>query len=74
MKLRYWWLYGINFLIYLATNPKMREAYKRFLKDALKMRLCRNQDKKTNKEEFSSFPFWIGMRNMQNERNVHNVT
>ena len=30
---RYWWMYGINFLIYIVTSERLRAAYIRFLQD-----------------------------------------
>ena len=29
----YWWLFGINFLVYLVFTPRIRAAYKKFLED-----------------------------------------
>merc|ERR1712179_50662 len=29
----YWWMYGVNFIIYLASNNRIRSAYVRFLTD-----------------------------------------
>ena len=30
---RYWWLYGVNFIIYFLTSPRIRQAYLKFLED-----------------------------------------
>ena len=32
---RYWWIYGVNFLIYLVYSQRIRSAYKKFLNDMI---------------------------------------
>ena len=60
------WLFAINALVYLATNSRIREAYRTFMKDMWKKIF--NQTKQTpdhNRTDTSAF--WIGLRN----RNVN---
>jgi len=33
----YWWLYGVNFLIYLVSSQRIRDAYKKFLQDVFSL-------------------------------------
>ena len=46
LLIRYYWVFGLNVFIYLATNHRIREAYRTFLKDMWK-KICR----KTKNEE-----------------------
>jgi len=56
----YWWLYGINFFIYLATSSRIREAYKKFIKDMWKNVTHSNGRNENEVTETSAF--WIGLR------------
>ena len=57
---RYWWLYGVNFIIYLLTSPRIRQAYLRFLSDIV---FQKKKVEKSNEIEKSE-TFWaVGMEN-----------
>ena len=55
----YWWMYGVNFVIYLTTSPRIRQAYVRFLRDIWRSLLKRSKGVKENLE---SSIFWIDLR------------
>ena len=52
MTFRHWWLFGINFIVYFLTNPRIRKAYLRFLADML---CLKRTQKPKNTEEQSTF-------------------
>eukprot|EP00092_Neocalanus_flemingeri_P006912 GFUD01007461.1.p1 GENE.GFUD01007461.1~~GFUD01007461.1.p1 ORF type:complete len:311 (-),score=29.27 GFUD01007461.1:236-1168(-) len=64
----YWWLYGVNFIIYLTTNKRIKAAYRKFLKDVWKTFLGKNPESKEN-EDVSTI-FWLELRNMNTERSL----
>ena len=64
--IRYWWLYGINFIIYLATNARIRQAYKLFLKDFYEFMNKRRFKMDTQQMELSTSQFWGRLRSVQN--------
>ena len=61
---RYWWIYGVNFIIYLITSPRIREAYRKFFKDVWKWTFAR-KDEANNLSENGSDRFWLPLREMQ---------
>ena len=64
---RVFWLFAINALVYLATNSRIREAYRIFLKDMWKKIFKKNhQTLDHNLTDTSAF--WIGLRKIQVER------
>ena len=58
----YWWMYGVNFIIYLSTSYRIRKAYGRFLRDVLRTVSNKSGEVKENVE---SSIFWIGLRNLE---------
>jgi len=52
----YWWIYGVNFIIYLLTSPRIRQAYYRFLSDIICHRGRALHFKSSDKLE----TFWAG--------------
>ena len=55
----YWWLCGVNFLIYFITSPRIRQAYTKFLED---ITLSSRTNEKNVEEQ--SDTFWAkGMDN-----------
>jgi len=63
---KYCWMFGINIFIYLATNQRIREAYKTFLKDMWRKMIKRSpQIQNHNLTDTSAF--WIGLRNLEKE-------
>ena len=44
----YWWLCGVNFLIYFLTSPRIRQAYTKFLEDIITLS---SRTKEKNEEE-----------------------
>ena len=63
---RYWWLNGINFIIYYLTSPRIRQAYKKFLENISFSR----RTKETNEEEQSD-TFWA--KEMENGCGNHEL-
>ena len=45
---RYWWLYGVNFIIYFLTSPRIRQAYIKFLGDIFCSRRTREKIEKSD--------------------------
>merc|ERR1712110_909212 len=55
----YWWLCGVNFIIYYWTSPRIRQAYLKFLGD-----ITYSRRTKEKKQEELSDTFWArGMEN-----------
>eukprot|EP00092_Neocalanus_flemingeri_P067783 GFUD01082776.1.p1 GENE.GFUD01082776.1~~GFUD01082776.1.p1 ORF type:complete len:360 (-),score=57.67 GFUD01082776.1:168-1190(-) len=57
----YWWMYGINFFIYLTTCSRIRQAYRRFIKDMWK-KICKRSAANMENTEMETSVFWIGLR------------
>ena len=51
---RFWWLFGVNFIVYLLSSPRIRMAYLRFLADML----CWRRTQKQKNTENQSETFW----------------
>ena len=68
---RYWWLYGVNFIVYFLTSPRIRQAYLRFLADML----CLRRIKKQKNTEEQSETFWArGMEQGDGNHELEDVT
>ena len=68
---RYWWLYGVNFIVYFLTSPRIRQAYLRFLGDIL----CLRRIKKQKNTEEQSETFWArGMEQGDGNHELEDVT
>merc|ERR1711860_345038 len=74
----YWWIYGVNFIIYLLTSPRIRQAYCRFLSDMI----CRGGRVEKFRSKVKSETFWAarmenGVGNHQlsqhNNRDTSNI-
>ena len=59
----YYWVFGVNVLIYLATNHRIREAYRTFMKDMWK-KICWKTENEEGDDETSTSTsaFWIQLR------------
>lgn len=57
----YWWIYGVNFIIYLTTNKRIRAAFGRFFRD-IRDKIYKSAQ---NEEDEISSNFWLPMRNME---------
>ena len=66
---RYWWLYGVNFIIYLTTSYRIRRAYGRFIRDVWRKIRQRSRDVKDNLD--SSIIFWIGLRDLEEGNEIN---
>ena len=62
--IRYWWLYGVNFFIYLATSSRIREAYRQFITDMWK-KLFLKPDANLRDIYTETTIFWIGLRYLE---------
>eukprot|EP00092_Neocalanus_flemingeri_P095019 GFUD01120869.1.p1 GENE.GFUD01120869.1~~GFUD01120869.1.p1 ORF type:complete len:378 (-),score=51.70 GFUD01120869.1:73-1173(-) len=61
----YWWMYGINFFIYLLSSSRIREAYRTFIKDMWKKIF-----KRSNVRFLLTFnPIPFGLLNLRNHKN-----
>ena len=70
ISFRYWWIFGINFIVYFLTSPRIRQAYLRFLADML----CLRRRQKNNTEEQSE-TFWArGMEEGDGNHELEDVT
>ena len=49
---RYWWMYAINFILYLLTLPTFRSIYSTFLSDCLSLRA--NSKQKGNLKHYTT--------------------
>ena len=66
---RYWWIYGINFIIYLLTCQRIRDAFARFFND-ISLMICQKGKNERGPEEISSF--WAD--GMENNDGNHDLT
>jgi len=63
----YWSMYGLNFLLYIATSERMRAAYLKFMKDMF----CKQRHQET--ENNTSATWWAGLYELsfgQNEKTI----
>eukprot|EP00092_Neocalanus_flemingeri_P039517 GFUD01043031.1.p1 GENE.GFUD01043031.1~~GFUD01043031.1.p1 ORF type:complete len:411 (+),score=72.90 GFUD01043031.1:145-1377(+) len=61
----YWWMYGINFFIYLFSSSRIRETYRTFIKDMWKKIF-----KRSNVRFLLTFnPIPFGLLNLRNHKN-----
>ena len=68
---RYWWLYGINFIIYLTTNQRIRKAYGRFLRDVWRFCCKKSKDAQQDGIEMNeTSAWWIRMRESKSQLNT----
>jgi len=59
----YYWVFGVNVLIYLATNYRIREAYRTFVKDMWKKICWKTENEQGDDETLTSTSaFWIQLR------------
>ena len=66
---RYWWIYGVNFIIYLLTSPRIRKAYYRFLSDMI----CHGGGRvKQSKSSDKLETFWAA--SMDKGNGIHELT
>ena len=66
---RYWWIYGINFIIYLLTSQRIRAAFAKFFNDISHM-ICQKGINERGPEAISSF--WAD--GMENNDGNHDLT
>ena len=59
----YWWMYGVNFLIYLATSKRIRDAYLKFLSDLVSRTRRKRADDDINQTVTESV-FWKELRKL----------
>ena len=55
-------MYGVNFVIYLVTNVRIREAYLTFIRDMWR-KICGKSEE--NQETVITSAFWIGLRDLE---------
>lgn len=58
----YWWLYGTNFILFVTTNSKLRQAYARFLNDLLKKK---SPPANLTSQSSTSGQWWPEMKNIK---------
>jgi hypothetical protein len=56
---RYWWIYGVNFIIYLLTYYRIRDAYCRFIRNMWRALCRKSRDIRVVSETEA---FWIPLR------------
>ena len=61
---RYWWIYGVNFIIYLIKGNRIREAYRKFFKDVWKL-LVKKDETSASSCDNESTNFWISLRDVK---------
>lgn len=64
---RYWWIYGINFIIYLLTSQRIRAAFAKFFNDISHMICQKRLNEKATKDSF-----WAD--GMENNDGNHDLT
>ena len=57
----YWWLYGVNFLLYLTTCKRIRDAYTKFFTDVF-------SKKEIKKEVDETSTWWRELRELSCDR------
>ena len=57
----YWWLYGVNFLLYLTTCKRIRDAYTKFFTDVF-------SKKESKKEADETSTWWRELRELSCDR------
>ena len=61
----YWWMYGVNFLIYLATSKRIRDAYFKFLSDLVSR--GRRKVRENVDHSVTESVFWKKLRKLETE-------
>ena len=65
-------MFAMNFVIYLATSHRIRQAYSRFIKDMWR-KICKKSEENQENAEMETSVWWIGLRNLQYDKASHDL-